>query len=281
MKVTLTGTGSPIPDPNRAGPSTLVQCVGQNILIDCGRGVAMRLAAAGVPVPFLSAILVTHLHSDHITDLNDIVTTRWILTPEATPTIVSGPVGMKKVVDGMMAMLTPDQKYRHDHHADLRSGPGMQVVVREVSPGDEFKIGDARIIVGRTDHRPVTPTIGFRIEAEGKSVVLAGDTVPWSELDDLCRGADIYVQTVLRPDLVELVKQFVPALASRSNDILNYHSSVEDAAKTAARAGVKTLMLTHYVPAMQAGQEADWLALATPHFSGNIVLGPDLTAAEA
>jgi ribonuclease Z len=281
MKVTLTGTGSPIPDPHRAGPSTLVQCAEQNILIDCGRGVAMRLAAAGVPVPFLSAILVTHLHSDHITDLNDIVTTRWILTPEATPTIVYGPVGMKKVVDGMMAMLTPDQKYRHDHHADLRSGPGMQVVVHEVSPGDEFKIGDARIIVGRTDHRPVTPTIGFRIEAEGKSVVLAGDTVPCSELDDLCRGADIYVQTVLRPDLVELVKQFVPALASRTNDILDYHSSVEDAAKTAARAGVKTLMLTHYVPAMQAGQEADWLALATPHFSGNIVLGPDLTAAEA
>ena len=71
MKVTLTGTGSPIPDANRAGPSTLVQCSGQNILIDCGRGVAMRLVAAGVPAPFISAILITHLHSDHITDLND------------------------------------------------------------------------------------------------------------------------------------------------------------------------------------------------------------------
>ena len=163
MKVILTGTGSPIPDANRAGPSTLVQCAGQNILIDCGRGVAMRLVAAGVPAPFLSAILVTHLHSDHITDLNDLVTTRWILSPEATPTVIYGPLGTKKVVDGMMAMLTPDQKYRHDHHADLRSGPGLQVVVHEVVPGDEFKIGDVRVIVGRTDHRPVTPTIGFRI----------------------------------------------------------------------------------------------------------------------
>jgi len=72
----------------------------------------------------------------------------------------------------------------------------------------------------------------------------------------------------------------VPTLASRTNDILNYHSTVEDAAKAAARLGVKTLMLTHYVPAMQTGQEADWLALATPHFTGNIVLGPDLTSAE-
>lgn len=281
MKVTLTGTGSPIPDANRAGPSTLVQCVGQNILIDCGRGVAMRLVAAGVPVPFISAILITHLHSDHITDLNDLVTTRWILSPQATPTIIYGPPGTQKVVDGMMAMLTLDEKYRHDHHADLRSGPGLQVVVHEVQPGDEFKIGEARVVVGRTDHRPVTPTIGFRIEAEGKSVVLAGDTVPCTELDVLCKNADIYVQTVLRPDLMELVKQFMPALAARSTDILDYHSSVEDAAKTATRAGVKTLMLTHYVPAMQVGQEADWLALAAAHFAGKIVLGSDLTFAEA
>ena len=281
MKVTLLGTGSPIPDPNRAGPCTLVQAGQQNIMIDCGRAAIMRLLGAGVLPGMVSTILITHLHSDHITDLNDLVTTRWILTPEATPTVVYGPPGTQKVVDGMMAMLTPDQKYRHDHHADLRSGPGLQVVVHEVAPGDEFKIGDARVIVGRTDHRPVTPTIGFRIEAEGKSVVLAGDTVPCSELDDLCRGADIYVQTVLRPDLLELVKQFVPALASRTTDTLDYHSSVEDAAKTATRAGVKTLMLTHYVPAMQPGQEADWVALAAAHFGGNIVLGPDLTAAEA
>ena len=111
--------------------------------------------------------------------------------------------------------------------------------------------------------------------------MLAGDTVPCDELDALCFNADIYVQTVLRPDLLELVKQFVPALASRSTDTLDYHSNVEDAAKTASRAGVKTLMLTHYVPAMQPGQEADWLALAAAHFSGNIVLGPDLTSAEA
>lgn len=66
------------------------------------------------------------------------------------------------------------------------------------------------MIVRRPDHRPVTPTIGFRIEAEGKSVVLAGDTVRCNELNDLCRGADIYVQTILRPDLVELVKQSGP-----------------------------------------------------------------------
>jgi len=89
------------------------------------------------------------------------------------------------------------------------------------------------------------------------------------------------VQTVLRPDLVEVMKQFVPAQAPRLHDILDYHSSVQDAGQTAARANVKTLVLTHYVPAMQPGQEADWIAQAAEHFSGRIVVGPDLTAVEA
>ena len=79
MKITLLGTGSPIPDPNRAGPSTLVQAEGTTLLFDCGRGVLMRLAAAMVPVTTLTAMLLTHLHSDHITDLNDVITTHWIM----------------------------------------------------------------------------------------------------------------------------------------------------------------------------------------------------------
>jgi ribonuclease Z len=282
MKVTLIGTGSPIPDPNRAGPSTLVQSGATNLVVDCGRGCVMRLTAAGVMPPFVGAILLTHLHSDHISDLNDLVTSRWIMSPaQATPTIIVGPVGTARVVDGLRAMLALDEQYRLDHHADLRSGPGLVLDVREVSPGDSFEIGGISVTVGRTDHRPVAPTIGYRFEADGKVAVLAGDTVPCTELDDLCRGADIYVQTVLRPDLVEVMKQFLPAQAPRLHDILDYHSSVEDAAKTAARAGVGTLVLTHYVPSMQPGQEADWIAQASPHFAGRIVVGPDLTSVDA
>jgi ribonuclease Z len=77
------------------------------------------------------------------------------------------------------------------------------------------------------------------------------------------------------------MQQMLPAQAPRLNDILDYHSSVEDAGQTAARARVKTLVLTHYVPAMQVGQEVDWIAQAAKHFSGTIVAGPDLTSVEA
>jgi|LakMenEpi03Aug12_release.lakeMendotaPanAssembly.Ray.scaffolds.fasta_scaffold64139_2 ribonuclease Z len=281
MKVTLLGTGSPIPDPNRAGPSTLVQAAGQHIVVDCGRGCVMRMTAAGVFPPFVSAILLTHLHSDHISDLNDIVTSRWIMSPNPIVTKIFGPVGTKQIVEGLRTMLSLDEQYRLDHHADLRSGPGMQIEVTEVSPGDSFSIGDVRVVVGRTDHRPVSPTVGYRFEAEGKVAALAGDTVPCAELDALCASADVYVQTVLRPDLVDAMRKMLPAQAPRLGDILDYHSSVEDAGQTAARAGVKTLVLTHYVPAMQLGQEADWIAQAAKHFSGKIVAGPDLTSVEA
>ena len=80
IDVTLLGTGSPLPDPNRAGPATLIQAGGEHYLVDAGRGVLMRLTAAGVPANQLTALLITHLHSDHITDLNDVITSQWIST---------------------------------------------------------------------------------------------------------------------------------------------------------------------------------------------------------
>ena len=279
MKVTLLGTGSPLPSATCAGPSTLVQAAGQNIVVDAGRGVIMRLVGAMCPPPLVSAVLLTHLHSDHICDLNDIVTTRWVASPAATPLEVYGPVGTQRMVDGLLAMLALDEGYRLDHHDDLRAGIGMKVNVTEVSPGDEFSVGEVKVSVHRTDHRPVAPTVGFRIEAEGRSAALAGDTVPCAELDEMCRGADVYVQTVLREDLVRQFAPLVPT-GARFLDILDYHSTVEQAGQTAARAGVRTLVLTHFVPALQPGQEDEWRSLAAQHFDGEIVVGPDLTAVE-
>ena len=84
MEVVLLGTGSPIPDPNRGGSAILVRAAGATLLVDCGRAVVMRLAAAGVLPPMLDRVLLTHLHSDHITDLNDVITTRWVMFDVST-----------------------------------------------------------------------------------------------------------------------------------------------------------------------------------------------------
>lgn len=272
MKITLLGTGSPLPDPRRAGPATLVSTASTHLLVDCGRAVVMRLAAAGLVPPMLGAVLLTHLHSDHLTDLNDVITTRWVMSPVPSPLRIVGPPRTAEVVQATLAALAPDITYRLDHHADLTWAP--QVEVTEVEPGDVFEISGATIRVAATDHRPVEPTVAYRVEADGRSVVLGGDGVPCRTLDELCAGADAYVQTVLRDDLVQMVPN------ERFRDILDYHSTVADAARTAARAGVGALVLTHYVPPIQPGQEDEWRGLAAEHFGGTIVLGDDLTAVE-
>lgn len=116
--------------------------------------------------------------------------------------------------------------------------------------------------------------MGYRIEDEGHAVVIAGDTVPCAGLDELSGGADILVHTVVRRDLIE---QFgLPRLM----DVLDYHSSVPDAAETAVRNGVGTLVLTHLVPAPAPGTEGEWLGQASPHFTGRIVLATDLLTIE-
>jgi len=272
MKVTLLGTGSPIPDANRAGPSTLVQAGNLNLLFDCGRGVLMRLAAAGLFPGMLHHVVLTHLHSDHTTDFNDLVTTRWAMSPFEHPLPVIGPPGTATYVDRVLAMLTDDIGYRRTHHDDLNWDPGVQV--QEVHDGLVFEQDGVRLVAAPSDHRPVAPTTADRIEHDGHAVVIAGDTVPCAGLDALCAGADVYVQTVIRTDLVRAIP------SARIQDIHDYHSTVEQAAQTAARAGVGSLVLTHPVPAPAPGAEAEWLALATPHFDGTVLLATDLTTVE-
>jgi ribonuclease Z len=272
IEVTLLGTGSPMVDPNRAGPSTLIQAGDQRFLVDCGRGVLMRAAALGVGAANVTALLLTHLHSDHITDLSDVITTRWVTTFTRTPLTVIGPPGTSAVVDATLSALAPDIGYRIAHHADITEPPAVEV--HEFTDGVVWDQGGVKILTARTDHRPVEPTIGFRIEFDGTAVVLAGDSVPCASLDALATGADALVHTAIRKDLVERLPQ------QRIRDILDYHSSVQDAAATAARAGVGTLVLTHYVPPPAPGQEQDWLALAAAVFDGRIELGDDLHRVE-
>jgi ribonuclease Z len=268
MQVIILGSGNPLPHPERAGPSTLVRTASGDLLFDCGRGVLLRAAAAGSAAGALRGLFLTHLHSDHTTDLNDIVTSRWITSFQPQPLPVYGPGGTASLLRATEAMLELDIGYRLAHHDDLQWRPTADVV--ECERGTVLELGAVRVTAAPTDHAPVRPTVGFRVEEEGRAVVIAGDTVPCAGLDELCAGADMLVHTVIRPDLIKAIG------LPRFVDVLDYHSSVEDAAKTAARNGVGTLVLTHLVPAPEPGTEDEWTALAAAHFDGTVVVADDL-----
>jgi ribonuclease Z len=268
MQVIILGSGSPLPDPARAGPSTLVRTAAGDLLFDCGRGVLMRAAAAGSGAGMFRALCLTHLHSDHISDLNDIFTTRWVLSFAPNPLPVFGPDGTATLLRDTEKMLEPDIGYRLAHHGDLTWRPGA--IVTEVDRGVVFEDGTVRVTAAPTDHAPVRPTVGYRIDEGGRSVVIAGDTAPCAGLDSLCADADVLVHTVVRRDLIEQIG------LPRLTDVLDYHSSVSDAAKTAARNGVRTLVLTHLVPAPAPGTEHEWIDQAKEHFKGQVILATDL-----
>lgn len=272
MEVVILGSGSPLPDPRRAGPSTLVRTGAGDLLFDCGRGVLLRAAAAGTSAGALRSLFLTHLHSDHTTDLNDLITTRWATSFSPTPLPVVGPVGTVGLVAATEAMLEWDIGYRLAHHADLTWRPSTPVT--EVTSGPSVTLDGVVVTAAPTDHAPVRPTVGFRIEEAGRSVVIAGDTRPCAGLDGLCAGADVLVHTAIRRDLIEEIA------LRRLHDILGYHSSVPDVAQTATRAGVGTVVLTHLVPAPAPGTEGEWAAQAAEHFDGPVIVAEDLTRVE-
>ncbi len=269
MQVIILGSGSPIPAPDRAGPSTLVRTSVGDLLFDAGRGVLLRATAAMSGALSFKAVFLTHLHSDHVTDLNDLITTRWAMSFQPTPLTVIGPAGTATLVARTEAMLAQDIGYRLAHHENLSWNPDTQVT--EVSEGVVFEEGDVRVTAAPTDHAPVHPTVAFRIDDGGRSVVIAGDTVPCEGLDRLAAGADALVHTVIRRDQIEALG--IPRLI----DVLDYHSTVPQAGTTAERAGVGTLVLTHMVPPVQPGAGHEWIEQARSEFSGEIVLAEDLT----
>jgi ribonuclease Z len=274
MDVVTLGTGSPLPNPDRAGPATLVRAGSQNLLFDAGRGVLMRLAAVGLALPaFLHQVFLTHLHSDHTTDFSDLITTNWVTSPRGSPLKTTGPVGTERYSKLILASLEADIGYRIAHHSDLEIPPVVEVT--EVTEGVAYEVDGVRVLCAPVDHFPVTPAIGYRVEAEGKAVVIAGDTRPCDALDRLCHEADIYVQTVVRADIVRAIPN------ARMQDVLDYHSTVEEAGATAERAGAKTLVLTHFVPGLEAGTEEQWRDRALERFHGEVVVASDLTTVTA
>ncbi|MGD9979023.1 MAG: MBL fold metallo-hydrolase [Hyphomonadaceae bacterium] len=254
------GTGSPLPDRTRAGPCLAVIAGAQTFVFDAGDGASETLSLMGVQQDEIEAVYLTHLHSDHIDGLDTVALQHWANGPSREPLNVVGPPGATRVVAGLNEAYAIDQSYRVAHHGPEvmpPSGAGMRA--REfavpVGDGEELELRNqdgVRIVAFRVDHAP-TDAVGYRVEYAGRSIVISGDTARSASLTEAARGADLLVHEVISPRLDAIMHQAAMD-AGRENvgaifhDILDYHTSPEDAGRIAEEAGAGALALTHFLP---------------------------------
>jgi ribonuclease Z len=288
MTVVLCGTGSPLPDPERAGACTAVIAGGEVVMVDAGPGSWETLDLTRIPTGRLSAVLLTHFHSDHVGDLGEAMTQSWIAGRDR-PLDVYGPVGTRPVVDGFVAAYAQDADYRTAHH-DEQHMPraAAPMVAHEVALGDApdadavvFDRNGLKVTMFRVAHDPVRPAVGYRFDYRGNVVVVSGDTARSESVVAHAKGADLLIHEALNRDMMGRIAGIVstlgnPRIGKMARDTLTYHASPAEAAEVARDAGAKTLVLTHLVPGPRNFlMRRMFLSGSDGIFSGEIVLGED------
>jgi len=287
LHVGLCGAGSPFPDDKRAGPCTLVVAGSRLFVFDAGNASTRNIGRMGFDHGRIEAIFLTHFHSDHIDGLGELMLQRWVAGANAEPVPVLGPAGVEKVVAGIMQAYAQDQGYRVAHHGE-RTVPagGFGGAARPFAPGPDgravlLKDADLEIVAFVVDHAPVDPSVGYRIRYKGRSVVLSGDTKKSAAVQREAKGADLLVHEALSAPLVGILNE-AAVRAGRANlqkifaDIVDYHTSPEQAAEVARDAGVRYLLLNHIAPPLPLpGLEKAFLGGAPDVYRGPIRVGSD------
>jgi ribonuclease Z len=198
IRVTLLGTGAPVLNINRFGMSTLVEAGNQKLLFDAGRGVTMRLHQAKMPLRDITAIFITHLHSDHIAGLPDLYATA-PLTPgghRQTPLEIWGPKGVDDLARGIEIMFTENARVRL---LEKELTPAVTKISTHELPaqgGTVYKSGDVKVTAFLVDHGNAKPAYGYRLDYGNHAVVLSGDTTYIPNLVEHAKGADLLIQCV-------------------------------------------------------------------------------------
>lgn len=270
MQVTLLGTGCPVAHVSRFGPANLVQTPNAAVLIDCGSGVTQRLVAAGVPGRRIDALLLTHLHSDHIVDLYQFIVSSWHQGRER-PHRIFGPPGTRAYVDGLMALWETERTLRIAHEK-RPSTTGLQVDVTEIGGGTDLFVGDLSIAVVDVMHQPVKSAFGFVFRDGRHTAALSGDTAYCPALIEAARGAALLVHEVF-------IHREMPVVAGvRTAETVaavgSYHTRSDEVGAIAREAGVACLALNHFVPP-DFDKEA-LLSEVRRSYAGPIFVGEDL-----
>jgi ribonuclease Z len=243
FRVTLLGTGTPNPNVERFGPSTLVEVGNQKLLFDVGRGATIRLTQLGVPLRDVTAVFVTHLHSDHVNGLSDLWLTGWLPAAfgrRTTPFRIFGPFGTRE----MMSYL------EKAHQADIRirmadenlPASGIAVDVTDVSEGVVYEREGVRVTVFDVDHgETIKPAFGYRVDYRGRSVVMSGDTRVSTNLIKYAKGVTVIVHEVMAASADALAR------SAAIRTIMAHHTSPEEAGRVFTEVAPRLAVFSHIV----------------------------------
>ena len=288
LHVGLCGAGSPFPDDQRSGPCTAVVAGRRLFIFDAGSGAGRNIARMRLNAGQIEALFLTHYHSDHIDGLGELMLQRWIQRTSKEPLPVHGPPGLEKVLEGFNDAYTLDKGYRTAHHGvavapsegfggtprtfELPADTGRKVLLAEP---------DLEIVAFAVDHGPVHPAVGYRIRYKDRSLVISGDTRKSAAVARESQGVDLLLHEALSPQLLAILGQGFsqagrPSLAKVMHDVVNYHTTPEEAAEIAQAAGVKALVFNHIVPPLPlSGLDPVFLQRAATIYTGPLRIGVD------
>jgi ribonuclease BN (tRNA processing enzyme) len=275
-RLILLGTGGG-PRPRKAN-SASAQVIVRNdraYVIDCGNGVARQLVFADIPLTSLRHIFLTHNHSDHIADYGNLI---WLAWTAGLRTRVDtwGPPPLARTTDLFLQMNAEDIALRTSDEGRVPLAPLIRPhEIRDagvITRDEEITVRAAKVI-----HPPLPLAFAYRFDAPDRSVVISGDTAKSDQLAKLAEGADVLVHSAFYAPAIERLIARVPNAATLRRSIMNGQTSAEDAGRVAQAAGVRTLVLSHLIPADDPDVTDEmWIDAARPHFKGRIVVGKDL-----
>lgn len=271
--VILLGTGMPVPDHTTQGPATAVVVGSRIFVFDAGPGVERQMEAAGLPFRFgpVTALFLTHLHSDHTLGYPDLLFTSWVMGRSA-PLRVIGPPGTRKMTDHLVAAWSEDIDIRTN---GLEHGipNGWRADVRETQGGIVYDSAGVKVRALPVRHGSWRHAFGYRIDTPGKSIVISGDTAPCDAIEQAARGVDLLIHEAY--PAVRLVAEDRAGGRDWPAYMHAFHTSDRELGALAARAQPRRLVLHHIV--RMGGTDQELLdGVRAGGFTGAVTIGHDL-----
>lgn len=269
IRVTLLGTASgPRAFVDKAGISTLVAAGGERLLFDAGRGFMQRLVQAGFPMNAVTKLFLTHLHSDHVIGVPDLMLTPWSAAPERkVPLEVWGPNGTRDMMRHLEEAFAFDIHMRRDVDESF-SPNGIRIVAHDIQPGKVYERNGVTVTAFLVSHGLVKPSYGYRVDYAGRSVALSGDTSPSDNLVAVCKGVDVLIHEAID---VDVLRRLVPD-KPRMDAIVARHTTPEQAASIFSKVSPRLAVFSHS-PGTAAIVEQ-----TRRSYAGRVEMGEDLMA---